>query len=422
MTEIPKVMPLADPSPAHQPDQVDGYARRAILASASGYAMDGFDLLILSFGLLAISQSMGVSLSEAGSLTSLTLWGAVIGGVAFGYLADRFGRARMLAWSIILFAAFTGLCALAPNMETLSLFRFIAGAGLGGEFGIGMTLAAEAWPTAKRARATALVGIGWQVGVLVAALVSPWAIENLGWRGLFAIGAVPALLAFLMRKTMGEPELFKRSVADRAKTDKARTTVPIRLLFADPTTAKATIGILILCSVQNFGYYGVMTWLPTYLSKSLGLGLTKSALWTAVTVLGMMAGIFVFGLLADRIGRRPIFWIYQAGAVVSLVVYSRLSDELTLLAGGAIMGFFVNGMLGGLGALMAETYVTQVRSLAQNLLFNLGRGIGGLAPVVVALVAVQYGFPVAIGALAGLYVLEMIAMLLIPERKGAALV
>ncbi|GAA4057325.1 MFS transporter [Nonomuraea soli] len=395
----------------------DGYAKRAIFASASGYAMDGFDLLILSFGMLAIAQSFGVSKAEAGALTSVTLWGAVVGGVLFGVLADRFGRAKMLAWSIILFAVFTGLCALSPNLESLAVLRFIAGMGLGGEFGIGMTLAAEAWPAAKRARATALVGIGWQVGVLAAAFISPWAISQFGWRGLFAIGAVPAVIAFVVRKRIGEPEIFQRASTE----PKPSFGTQLKMLFADRPTTMATIGILVLCSVQNFGYYGVMTWLPTYLSDSLGLGLTKSSLWTAVTVVGMMAGIFLFGQFADKFGRRPTFWAYQAGAVVSLLVYSQLSNEVALLFGGAVMGFFVNGMLGGLGALMAESYRTQIRSLAQNVLFNLGRGVGAFAPVVVALVATEHGFAIAIGALAALYVLEMVAMLLIPERKGVAL-
>ncbi|TMS00652.1 MFS transporter [Nonomuraea basaltis] len=397
-------------------DRVGSYARKAIVASVAGYAMDGFDLLILSFALGAIASDMGVGLPEVGTLTSVTLWGAVIGGLVFGILADRFGRVRMLTLSILLFAVFTGLCALAPNVEILAVFRFLAGLGLGGEFGIGMTLAAEAWPAGKRARATALVGLGWQSGVLLAALLSPLIISALGWRGLFAIGAIPAVLAFVLRNRMREPELFLRT-RQAAKTER----MPFRLLVSDPVTLRATIGILVLCSVQNFGYYGVMTWLPTHLSTTFGFSLVKSGLWTAVTVVGMACGIYVFGLLADRIGRRPAFWLYQSGAIVSLLIYSRLSDATLLLVGGAVMGFFVNGMLGGLGALMAESYTTAVRTTAQNVLFNLGRGVGGFAPLVIALIAGSHGFPVAIALLAGIYLLEIVAMFLIPERRGADL-
>jgi MFS family permease len=398
---------------AEPPEKVGSYGRKAIIASASGYAMDGFDLLILSFSIGAIASDLGISNTAASSLTSLTLWGAVVGGIVFGILADRLGRVRVLAWSIMLFAVFTGLCAVAQDYSLLATFRFIAGMGLGGEFGIGMALAAEAWPPRLRARATALVGLGWQSGVLLAALLSPIVIGAWGWRGLFAIGVLPAVGAYLIRRRVPEPAQFTAK----------RTTMrqSWRALVTDRVTTRATIGILILCAVQNFGYYGIMTWLPSYLSKQFGYSLTKSGLWTAVTVVGMACGIFLFGVLADRIGRKPTFWLYQVGAVFSVVAYSTLSDSLSLLIGGAIMGFFVNGMLGGLGALMAEVYQTGVRASAENVLFNIGRAVGGFAPVTVAFVAAEQGFRFAIAMLATIYVVEMAAMFLIPERKGVEL-
>jgi MFS family permease len=219
--------------------------------------------------------------------------------------------------------------------------------------------------------------------------------------------------AYLIRRRVPEPARFTAPRPPLGETWRA--------LIADRVTARATLGILVLCAVQNFGYYGIMTWLPTYLSKQFGYSLTKSGLWTAVTVLGMACGIFAFGLLADRFGRKPTFWFYQAGAVVSVLTYSTLNDASALLVGGAVMGFFVNGMLGGLGALMAESYPTGLRASAENLLFNLGRAAGGFAPVAVAFVATTHGFRFAIALLASIYVLEMLAMFLVPERKGVEL-
>lgn len=397
-------------------EQVDRYARKAIIASTAGYAMDGFDLLILGFSLAAISASLGLGDTEAASLTSITLWGAVTGGLVFGILSDYFGRVRLLAWSIVVFAVFTGLTAVAQDYTQIAIFRFIAGIGLGAEFGIGMTLAAEAWPARLRARATSYVALGWQAGVLAAALLSPLIINAWGWRALFAIGAIPAMVAFFLRRSLEEPDIFLEHNA--ARTGER---LPIRLLFKDSITTRASIGMLILTSVQNFGYYGIMIWLPTYLSEQFGFSLTKSGTWVAVTVLGMALGIFVFGIIADRIGRRPAFWLFQAGAVISVLMYSQLTSPLTLLVGGAVMGVFVNGMLGGYGALMAELYPTAVRATAQNVLFNIGRGVGGFGPVWMALIASSHGFPVAIALLASIYVLDMGAMLLIPERRGAAL-
>ena len=179
-------------------------------------------------------------------------------GIGFGILSDHLGRVRVLTWTILLFAVFTGLSALARGYWDLALYRAVAGLGLGGEFGIGMALAAEAWPAAKRARVSSYVGLGWQAGVLAAALVTPLLLPAIGWRGMFVVGLLPALASFLIRRAVGEPPLF----VERAKGAKAATCTmaPLRLLVKDAATAKISLGMLILCSVQNFGYYGIMIW------------------------------------------------------------------------------------------------------------------------------------------------------------------
>ncbi|MBN8944740.1 MAG: MFS transporter [Rhizobiales bacterium] len=379
--------------------------------------MDGFDLLILGFMLRAISADLGLSGAQAASLVTATLVGAVAGGLLFGMLSDRLGRVRVLTWTIVLFAVFTGLCAFAQGYWDLLIYRTIAGLGLGGEFGIGMALVAEAWPASKRARASSYVGLGWQLGVLGAALLTPLLLPAIGWRGMFAIGILPAIAAYFIRQSLHEPEVFVRRTAEQKQTRS-----PLRLLVKDGETAKLSLGMVILCSVQNFGYYGVMIWLPNYLSSRFGYGLTQSALWTAVTIGGMAVGICVFGHVADRIGRRPAFLAYMLGAAIMVVAYSRLTDPMVLLVAGAVMGFFVNGMLGGYGALISELYPTAARATAQNVLFNIGRAVGGFGPLAVGAVAVAYGFETAIALLAVLYVVDIIALwLLIPERRGAEL-
>jgi len=394
----------------------DSTAHKALLASAVGYAMDGFDLLILGFMLRAISAELHLTPPQAGSLVTWTLIGAVAGGILFGILADYYGRVRVLTWTILLFAVFTGLCALAQGYWDLLVYRTIAGLGLGGEFGIGMALVAETWPAAKRARATSYVALGWQAGVLLAALLTPWLLPQIGWRGMFVVGLIPGVVAFAVRWYVGEPQIF----LDHAT--KARTMAPVGLLVKDAATSKISLGMLILCGVQNFGYYGVMIWLPSYLSTRFGFGLTQSAMWTAVTILGMAAGIWVFGVFADSVGRRPALLTFQAGAFVMVLIYSQLTDATALLIGGAVMGVFVNGMLGGYGALLSELYPTEARATAENVLFNLGRGIGGFGPVVVGALVASYSFTVAIALLATIYLLDIVATLfLIPEKKGVPL-
>jgi len=394
----------------------ESYGKKVLIGSAVGYAMDGFDLLILGFTLSAIAAELHLTRAQAGSLVTWTLVGAVAGGIIFGMLSDYYGRVRVLTWTILLFAAFTGASAFAHGYWDLLIYRTIAGLGLGGEFGIGMALAAEAWPAAKRGRVSSYVGLGWQAGVLLAAVVTPILLPLIGWRGMFMVGILPALAAFAVRYTIGEPPIF----VERSK--KVREGNPLSLLLKDRETTKISIGMFILCSVQNFGYYGVMIWLPSYLSHRFGYTLTRSAVWTGATILGMAFGIWLFGQLADRFGRRPIFFLYQAGAAISVVAYSQLTDPTHLLIGGAIMGLFVNGMLGGYGALMSELYPTEARATAQNVLFNLGRAVGGFGPLVVGTLAATYSFAIAIALLSVLYVIDIIATaLLIPERKGAPL-
>ena len=406
----------ADLADTAGPATVDRDAIKALIGSALGYAMDGFDLLILGFMLRMITTDLGLSPAQGASLVTATLIGAVLGGILFGMLSDRIGRVRVLTYTIVVFAVFTGLCGLAQGYYDLLIYRTLAGLGLGGEFGIGMALVAEAWPPSMRARVSSYVGLGWQLGVLAAAIVTPMLLPVIGWRGMFMLGIFPAVAAYFIRKTLHEPEVFVQKSKDHPKES------ALHLLVNNAETTKISLGMIILCSVQNFGYYGVMIWLPGYLSSRFGFALTQSAVWTMVTIAGMAVGIFTFGHIADRIGRRPAFFSYMIGAAIMVVVYSRLTDPIALLIAGAVMGFFVNGMLGGYGALISELYPTAARATAQNVLFNVGRAVGGFGPVMVGYVASVYSFETAIAMLAALYILDVIAMwLLIPERRGAAL-
>jgi MFS family permease len=406
---------VATMSTTAAPAEVDAYARKALVASTLGYAMDGFDLLILGFILGPLAAGLHLSRPQAGSLVTWTLVGAVIGGLTAGALSDRYGRVRVLSWTILVFAGFTALCALAQGYWDLLVYRTIAGIGLGGEFGVGMALAAEAWPASKRARATSYVGLGWQAGVLAAAFLTPLLLPYIGWRGMFVVGLIPALLAFGVRRFVGEPALF-------LDAQKKQPINPFSVLFADREATAASIGIAIMTSVQNFGYYATMIWLPSYLSTRLGFSLTQSAFWISATILGGAVGMLIFGFMADRIGRKPLFIAFQIGAAIMALVFPNVTQPTLLLLVAGISGIFLSGMIGGYGALIAESYPTQGRSTAQNVLFNFGRGVGGFGPLVIGLLATQYSLATALSFLVVIWIVDILAtVFLIKERKGEPL-
>ena len=160
-----------------------------------------------------------------------------------------------------------------------------------------------------------------------------------------------------------------------------------------------------------------MIWMPAYLASNFGFSLTKSGLWTAVTVIGMTVGIWLFGVLADRFARWKIFLLYQAGAAIMVIIYAQLTNPTVMLFAGAVMGLFVNGMIGGYGALISDTFEPQVRATAQNVLFNLGRGVGGFGPLVIGLLVSQWSFIAAISLLAVIYLLDILATLFLLPKK-----
>ncbi|MGL4666579.1 MAG: MFS transporter [Saezia sp.] len=399
------------------------YQKKTLFASTTGYALDGLDMMLLAFCMPLILPFFGISRAEGGMLTTITLIGAVIGGIGFGMLADKYGRIRVFSWTIIIFSIFTGLCAASPwfapfDFEAFAVFRFLSGLGLGGEFGIGMTLVAETWPSKYRSRATSVVALGFQAGLILASVTVFFVAGKLGWgwQGVFLVGVLPAIFVAWVRRHLDEPEIWKEL------EKKHENKIAIGKLFETKRITMTTIGLIIACAVQNFGFYGIMSWMPTMLASEIGEKFAGTTLWTASTTCGMVIGILTFGWLCDKIGRRPSYILFLVVASLSIWVYFQQRDPTVLIIFGSVLGFFVNGMMGGYGALLAEHYPTEVRSTASNVIFNIGRGIAGFAPVIVGLISTKYSLSYALGLLSGIYILSALAFVfLIPESKGKAL-
>lgn len=408
-------------------------------ASIIGYAMDGLDVLILSFAMAAIVSEFGLTLGEGGMIATYTLIGTVLGGYIFGIFADWWGRVHTFSLTIIIFSIFTGACAFADNAVHLDILRFLAGLGLGGEYGIGMTLVSETWPGAKRARATAGVAMGWQAGAVLAAILAAVVLPDYGWRGLFLVGVLPALLAAWARHGIKEPPMWvqrkemKKALQARKDAGEKLTAeeeeqlteakkFPLAHLFADKKTTITTIALTIMTSVQNFGYYGIMVWLPMILLKEHGLTTKSMSGWMIVTVIGMIAGIFVFGWLCDRLGRKKPYLLFYVCAAAMVYIYVNLGTPIALLFGGAFLGFFCNGMMAGYGTLLSENYTTDARSTAQNFIFNTGRAVGGFAPVIIGTIAQTNGFNTAFVLLSAVYLAAAVNVLFfVEDTKGTVI-
>jgi MFS family permease len=392
------------------------YRNKTVVASVAGLTLEGMDIMFISFAMSMIVADFNIDLATGGFISSITNIGMLIGGIIFGILADRFGRVRIFTYTIILFAIGTALTGLAANIEQVYLFRFIAGLGAGGEYGIGMALVAEAWPKNKQGRASSYVSVGAQFGVILAALLSAIILPTLGWRALFIVGVLPVIFAFIVRKNLSEsPEWMAAMKKEKVVGNPKK--VNLLQLFDTPRTAITTITLVVMATVQIAGYNGLMIWLPSMLQQSQGLSVSGSALWTISTAVGMIVGMLTFGRFMDRFGAKRAFGVFLLASASAVFLYSYAEGGAGVLIGGAIVGFFSNGMFAGYGALISSYYPVHIRSTATNTIFNFGRAIGGLSPILVGYILQSYDMTVAMTYLAALYCLSLAFMLTLKKRE-----
>jgi len=391
------------------------YRNKTVVASVAGLTLEGMDIMFISFAMSLIVANFHISLATGGLISSITNIGMLVGGMIFGILADKFGRVKVFTYTIFLFAIGTALTGIASNIEQVYVFRFIAGLGAGGEYGIGMALVAEAWPKNKQGRASSYVSIGAQFGVILAALLSAMILPMFGWRGLFFVGIIPVIFAFIVRKNLKESPEWVASQKQKKMTQKQGKLIQ---LVNSPRTAFTTIALAIMATVQIAGYNGLMIWLPSMLQTSQGLSVSSSALWTISTAVGMIAGMLTFGQIIDRIGLKLSYGIFLLASAAAVFLYSFATGSVGILVGGAIVGFFSNGMFAGYGALISRYYHVDIRSTATNSIFNFGRALGGFSPILVGYILQHANMSVAMSYLAALYCLSFIVMLSLHKGKS----
>ncbi|MCX6169385.1 MAG: MFS transporter [Ignavibacteriales bacterium] len=406
----------------HWSKSIRSYQWKTLFAAQLGWMLDAMDIMFYAFALTAIQSEFKLSSAEAGALASVTLIASAIGGIFFGTLADKIGRARALVFSIISYSIFTAMTATAQSIAWLILWRTLVGFGMGGEWSAGSVLVSESWPTEHRGKAIGIMQSGWAIGYILAAIISAVILPQFGWRILFVVGILPAFLTLWIRRNVPEPEIWIRNKENR----KSKMTDSLLIIFKKPLLKKTLTASLLTTSVL-FAYWGLFTWMPTFLSKPVeqggaGLGIVKSSTWIVPMQIGAFFGYLSFGFLADRFGRRPVFLTFLIAAALLVPLYGQLArHEILLLVIGPFIGFFGHGYFSVFGAMLAELFPTNIRGTAQGFTYNIGRAFSALAPFIIGALADNYGIGSAFALTAFFFLLGAVIIFLLPETKGQQL-
>jgi MFS family permease len=392
-------------------------AKRALIAAALGWMLDAFDVMLYALLLTSIIADLGMTTRTGGAIGSATLLAAAAGGLMFGVVADRYGRTRALMASVIIYSVFTAACGLARNATELAIFRILLGIGMGGEWASGAALVSETWPSQHRGKALGLMQSAWAIGYGLAAAVTMVILPLWGWRTVFFVGVLPALLTFWVRRYVKEPALW----IERQSSPRGR----LGDVFRDGRTG-ITIAVTTMNACTLFAWWGFNLWLPGFLSSppaAGGVGLTASGMsWFIIAMqAGMWLGYITFGYISDAIGRKRTYVTYLVTAAALIALYTSLHAPLALLLLGPFVAFFATGYFSGFGAVTAELYPTEIRATAQGFTYNLGRIASAAAPFTVGTLASTRGFDVALSTTSVAFLLAAVMWIWIPETKGRKL-
>lgn len=389
---------------------------RALAAAIVASGTDDLNVMFLAFSMSSIITELAITGAQGGWIATITNLGMLVGGLLFGLLADRHHKFKVFKWTILVFSIATGLIYFTKSIEYLYIMRFIAGIGVGGEYGVAIAIMAGIVPPEKMGRISSLNGIAGQVGSITSALLAGWLAPALGWRGLFLFGLAPILLVLWMKLSIDDDKIW-----DNGGNESEEISQPVKInqLFKSPTLTAQTLALMVMTTVQIAGYFGMMNWLPTIIQTSLNISVKDSSLWMVSTILGMCLGMLTFGQILDKFGPRLVYTVFLLASSICVYLFQFANSMPTMIIGGAIVGFFVNGMFAGYGAMITRLYPHHIRSTANNVILNVGRAIGGFSSVIIGKILDASGVPMVMIFLASLYIISFIAMLSIKNLKSS---
>ncbi|HGA4505018.1 TPA: MFS transporter, partial [Streptococcus pyogenes] len=254
---------------------LDTTNKRALVAAIAASGTDDLNVMFLAFSMSSIMTDLGLSGTQGGWIATITNLGMLVGGLLFGLLADRHHKFKVFKWTILLFSVATGLIYFTQSLPYLYLMRFIAGIGVGGEYGVAIAIMAGIVPPEKMGRMSSLNGIAGQLGSISSALLAGWLAPSLGWRGLFLFGLLPILLVIWMTLAIDDQKIW-----DHYGQEEEECSQPIKIneLFKTKSLTAQTLALMVMTTVQIAGYFGMMNWLPTIIQTSLNLSVKSSSL------------------------------------------------------------------------------------------------------------------------------------------------
>ncbi len=395
--------------------------RKTFWTCLGGWALDALDVQMFGLVIPALVAAWHLSNADAGLIGGVTLITSAVGGWLGGALSDRIGRVRALQVTVLWFSIATFIAAFTQDFWQLLLTKGLQGFGFGAEWACGAVLMAEMIRPEHRGKALGAVQSGWAIGWGAAVLLYTAAFsllpQDMAWRVMFGIGLLPALLILYIRRNMQEPP--RAALATGPRPSFLRTLFGV---FAPETLRVTLIGGLFGLGAHG-GFYGLFTWLPTYLKTERGLSVMGTGAYLAVIIVAFGVGCIVAGQLLDRLGRRRSVALFAVGCVAVTIAYLLLPIGGTaMLLLGFPLGFFAAGIPASMGALFNELYPAGVRGTGVGFCYNFGRILAAGLPVLIGAMSEHMSLGTAIGLDAAFaYTLVLVALLLLPETRGKAL-
>lgn len=397
----------------------DRKQKRTFWACYSGWALDTYDVQIFSFLLPTLIAVWSLTKAEAGMIGTAALFSSAFGGWIAGILSDRFGRVRVLMFTIVWFTAFGVLAGFAQNAGQLLAARALQGFGFGGEWAVGAALMAEVIDPKHRGKALGYVqsgfALGWALAVIVATVVIAYFPGEIAWRIVFWIGIIPASCVLFLRRYLTDSQAFITAV--KASTEKASFST----VFKPQYFRMTFISSLMVLGLQG-GAYAVVIWVPSLMAER---GVASGSLVSGILLMaaGSMCGYILTSDLADRLGRRPTLFLMSIGSWIVTVSYVMFAlNPILTSALSFLVGLFMLGVFAVMGPYLSELFPTKVRTTCMGFAYNLGKTLGALAVSGVGILSAHVGLGEAIGLFCLVcYAISLGSLLLLPETKGKSI-